>query len=141
MFSHRVRVKRLYSISVNAIVSFVNETRDDKTIFLYRDSVFAPMAIYPNLFPDNIHISKHDSLLYKDRAVVNALNPINVESYQAIDTIYKHAYVLGHYPTLNFSGLMRSKQDSLELDKYFEIVRRVNINNTELFELRRRVAE
>lgn len=138
VFYHKVSVKRFYSVSVNSIELFVNENRDGETVFLYRDSVFLPMGVYTNIFPDNIHISKKDSLPRKDRAVVDIFDLMSVDSYQAIDTIYKHAYILGHHPNLNSSGLMRSRRDSLELDMYFEIVRKANINDTELFELRRK---
>lgn len=140
-FSHKMRLARLQTIGLNSISLFVNENRDNNTVFLYRDSIFYPMAIYPNLFPDNMHISRADSLSSKDRAVVNVFNPVRIDSYAEIDSVYKQIYILDHFPAIGPKNLLNVKKDSLELDENFEIVRKVNINDFEIYELRRRTKD
>lgn len=138
--SHQLHLRKLNSDGLTVITDFVDQNRDENTAFLYRDSIFSSMAIYPNIYPDNVHIAKRDTLAIKERAVANVLGAQYVDSYASIDTMYKQIYVLGYYYlAANEKNIMYNKEDSLELDKYFEIVRKSNTNSRfEVFELRRR---
>lgn len=141
-FYHKVRVKWDLSIGLNSISIYVKENLDENTAFLCRDSLFFPLAIYPKLFPDNEHISKRDSLPTKDRAVIKVFKYTEIEDYKDIDPKYTRLYIMGHYPPMGRGqNMLRNKQDSLELDRYFEIVRKANINDFDIFELRRREPE
>lgn len=138
-FYHKVRVRKDCSIGLNSISLYVKENLDDNTAFLSRDSLFFSLAIYPTLFPDNEHISKWDSLSVKDRVVVDVFKHTQINDYKDIDPKYTRLYVMGHFPVMGKgANMLRNKEDSLELDKYFEIARKTNINDFDIFELRRR---
>lgn len=134
---NKVRLQTNRSITLDALVEFVNEDIDDKTAFLYRDYFYYPLAIYPILFPDYDHISKSDSLGNKVRAIADVFLRKRITSYADIDTSYTRVYILDHIPARR-PTMMLNTEDSLEITKYFEIKRMADFSYSHAYELKRR---
>ncbi len=138
-FGHKIKVNRLSSIGLNSIVRYVEQNLDENTAFLYRDSLYSALSVYPLIFRDYPHISKYDSISYQKRSVIDVFKYSEVSSYQNIDVKYKRIYVIEHFPALmKNENLMENVRDSIEVCKYFNIVRCFDLNGCDIFELRRK---
>jgi len=146
LFKYKFRDNRADSLSLSEMVDFINKDIDEKTAFLYTDSVYAQIAIYPLLFPDNIHISKKDPGSEKHKAVLSVFNKIQVLSFENIDTTYTQLYIADHYPEGGM-GLMQIKQDSIQIAEQFDIVDKIEIARYEfsapsrVYRLKRRTVD
>lgn len=146
LFKHKFRDNKANSLALSDMVDFIEKDIDDRTAFLYTDSVFPQLAIYPILFPQNIHICKTDPETNKQQAVMNAMNYIGVASFENIDTIYNKLYIADHYPEAG-TNLIKIEIDSIEIVQQFEIVGKIERARyagdklSKVYKLKRRIAD
>ena len=147
LFKHKFKDNKADSFVLSDMVDFIEMDIDDRTAFLYTDSVFPQLAIYPILFPENAHICKTEPETNKHQAVMNAMNYIQVTSFEHIDTIYNKVYIADHYPEAG-TNLMKIDRDSIIIIRQFEIVgkkiekaRIYGAKPSKVYKLKRRIAD
>jgi hypothetical protein len=137
LFKKKLRLQKNRSITLDALVEFVNRDMDDKTVFLYRDYFYYPLAVYPILFPDHIHISKTDSLGDTANTVTDVFPRKKIASYADIDSTYTRIYILDPIPARR-PAMMLNTEDSIEITKHYEVVRMLDFSFSHAYELRRK---
>lgn len=137
LLKNKLRLQKYRSITLNALVEFVNQDIDDKTVFLYRDYFYYPLAIYPILFPDHTHISKSDSLGNTVSSITDVFPRKKINSYTEIDSTYTRIYILDAIPARR-PTMMFNSEDSLEIMKNFEIKRMADFSYSHAYELKRK---
>jgi len=137
LFKDKLKLQKNRSITLDAMAAFARQDIDDKTAFLYRDFYYYPLAIYPVLFPNNIHISKTDSLGNTVSAITDVFPRKKIASYADIDSTYTRIYILDPIPARR-PTMMLNTEDSIEITKYYEVVRMSDLSFSHAYELRRK---
>lgn len=137
LFKDKMRIQKNRSMTLDAVVEFVEQDIDNKTVFLYRDCFYFPLAIYPVLFPDNKHISKSDSIGDTFSYLTNVFEREKVKSYSDIDTSYTNIYILDPIPA-KWPSIMQNEEDFIQITNLFEVVREADLTYSHLYQLKRK---
>lgn len=122
LFKHKFRDNRNDSKELNEIIHFIDEGIDKNTVFLYTDSVYPQLAIYPVLFPDNIHICKISPETNKRATVIDVFDYVPVSSFKDLDTTYSKLYIVDHLPE-GGHNLMQIGEDSIVITQQYKVSR------------------
>lgn len=120
--------------SLHAIHEVVDEELADSTAFIYHyDYIREEFPLWTLYYPEAHHVCKTVDL--KDRLqLVEMIPHEQIDDYAVLPDRYDKLLYISN----NFYPFMGSKEDSLAVDKLYEINRLVNVENRSLYRLTKR---